>query len=145
MSGSMIVAARTALLAGVGDTAAFADVDVNLSWDTASEARERLYTARARFAQKPASLKAGRTFRDETGTFQVVIRVEGIGQPQEWTSGRAVALGVVLEEWIADHRSTVAGLKWLDVRGDGELLEMFNDLGTLAVLAYTVTYDARLT
>lgn len=141
----MIVATRLAVLDALRPLAAFEDVDVRLSWDSGSEARERVYTARSRFTQKPASMRAGRTHRNEAGIFQVVIRVEGVGDDQETTSARAVELGTEVEDWIAENRSTVAGLNWLEVRGDGELAEMFNDAGTLAVLVYTVTYDARLT
>lgn len=141
----MIVAARLAVLDALRPLVAFEDVDVRLSWDSGSEARERVYTARSRFTQKPASLRAGRTHRNEVGIFQVVIRVEGVGDDQETTSARAVELGAAVEDWIAENRSTVAGLNWLEVRGDGDLAEMFNDAGTLAVLVYTVTYDARLT
>lgn len=145
MSGTMIVAARQALIDAMDPLAAFAEVECRLSWHAGSEAAERLYTARSKFAQKPASLRAGRTMRNEVGTFMAVIHVEGVGEDQETTSARAVALGLVLEEWVADHRSTVAGLNWLEIRGDGELVEMLNDLGTLAVLAYPIAYDARLT
>lgn len=145
MSGTMALAARQALVDALGPLAALEDVECALAWNSGSEARERLYTARSRFTQKPASLRAGRTHRNEAGTFQLVIRVEGVGEDQAATSQRAVDIGLAAEEWIADNRSTVAGLEWLEVRGDGELAEMFNDLGTLAILAYTVSYEARLT
>lgn len=145
MSGTQVVAARLALLDGLAELAAFEDVDLAIAFDTASDARERVYTRRPRFTQKPASLRAGRTHRNEAGTFQAVVRVEGVGVDQDTTSARAVVLGTALEEWVADNRSTIAGLNWLVAEGDGELVELANDLGTLAILTYTLAYDARLT
>lgn len=144
MSGSQILAVRTALIAGVDALPAFDGVECALSWKADSEAIERLYTRRAIFEQTPASLKAGRTFRDERGQFEVVIRVEGVGDDQATTSARALTLGTALEEWVADNR-VVAGVQALKADGRGELAELFNDEGTLALLAYTFTYTARLT
>lgn len=144
MSGTQIVAVRQALITGVDALSAFDGVECALSWNASSEAAERLYTRRATFDQKPASLRAGRTFRDEQGRFEVVIRVEGIGKDQATTSARAVALGTALEEWVADNR-IVSGVQDLRAEGRGELAELFNDLGTLALLSYTIAYRARLT
>lgn len=145
MSGTQAVAAREALLDGIAALPAFEAVDVALAFDTASDARERVYTRRPKFTQEPASLRSGRTHRNEQGSFQAVVRVEGVGVDQSTTSARAVALGVLLEEWVADNRSTIAGLDWLVAKGDGELVELANDLGTLAILTYTLAYSARLT
>lgn len=144
MSGTQIVAVRNALIAGVSALGAFADVECALSWNAGSEAAERLYTRRATFDQKPASLRPGRTYRDESGRFEVILRVEGIGKDQATTSARAVTLGTALEEWVADNRSP-AGVNSLAAQGRGELAELFNDLGTLALLSYTFAYTARLT
>lgn len=145
MSASQIVAARSAVVEALRPLEAFEGVECGLSWNADSEARERLYTARARFSHKPASLRAGRTIRNEVGSFQLMLRVEGVGDDQATTSERALALGLVVEEWVADNRCTIPGLMWLEIRGEGELGEMFNDLGTLAILSYPVTYEARLT
>ena len=144
MTGTRIVAVRQALITGVDALPAFDGVECSLGWKSDSEAAERLYTRRPIFNQEPASLRRDRTFRDERGTFEVIIRVEGIDDTQETTSTRAVALGTALEEWVADNRSP-AGVMWLAAKGRGELAELFNDLGTLALLSYTFAYQARLT
>lgn len=146
MSGTLIVAARQAVITGVDALPAFDRVLCSLSYKADSRAREMLYTADARFEQEPASLRAGRTHRQETGTFAVVIRIEGIGKDQAYTSDRAVDLGVALEEWVADNRIPAgSGLQWLVAKGRGALDERFNDNGTLARLIYTFEYSARLT
>lgn len=155
MAGTLIVEVRSTLLAGVAAATEFATIDlkghkpkVSLSYPLGAKDREKVFTRRARFTHAPASLKAGRTFRNETGLFEVVILVEGVGESAETTSTRAVTLGTAFEEYVADNRTlggAVTGLNWLVVEGDGELAELMNDRGTLAELTYSLKYDARLT
>jgi hypothetical protein len=155
MAGTLLVAVRSTLLTGLGAQTAYTTADakghkplLSLGYPLGAKDREKVFTARARFTHAPASLKAGRTFRNETGRFDLVITVEGVGESQATTSARAVALGTVLEEYVADNRTlggTVTGLNWIVVEGDGQLQEMFADSGTLAELTYPLKYDARLT
>jgi hypothetical protein len=155
MAGTRIVAVRSTLLTGLAAMSAYTTLDakghkplVSLGYPLGAKDREKVFTTRARFSQTPASLKSGRTFRNETGNFNVVITVEGVGESQDTTSARAVTLGLALEEYVADNRTlggTVTGLNWLVVDGDGELAELMNDRGTLAELTYPLKYDARLT
>lgn len=144
MSGTQALAVRKAVIDAVAALPAFSAVECAVSWNAASEAAERVYTRDSVFDQKPASLRAGRTFRDEAGTFVVVVRVEGIDKAQAATSQRAIDLGVLIEEWVADNRS-LAGVNSLRAEGRGQLVEAYNDLGTLALLSYTIAYSARLT
>jgi len=148
MAGTKIVAVRAAVLTGIGGLTAFAAVPhVDLTWKKG--VREQAFTTRAAFRQEPASMKAGRTFRDEEGTFNLVILIQAVGKEKDaqWAAERAVTLGVAAEEWIADHRTTtgVAGVNWVTVTGAGSLTELYGDRSSIAELIYPVRYTARLT
>lgn len=155
MAGTLLLAVRQGLIDGLGTLDAFTTLDtkghrplLTLGWPVGKKDREKVYTQRARFTHAPASLRAGRTFRNEQGFFELAIWVEGVGLSVGDTSARCVTLGTAAEEWIADNRTlggTVTGLNWLVVEGDGELTELFNDSGSLCFLTYPIKYDARLT
>lgn len=152
MAGTLIVAVRRALMVGVAGLPEFFEDDVMVSekWPLGEKQAEMVYTVDpTNFAHAPASQKAGRTFRNEVGTFNVEIRIEGIDMSPEDTADRAVALGTAFEDFVADNRhgfnEDIPGLNWLVVDGDGELVELWNEHGSLAVLRYPIKYDARLT
>ena len=152
MAASIIVAVRSALVTGLATAIAadggMADVEVSFQWKADWQRRERIWTRNARFTHAPASMRSGRNFRSEVGMFEVAILVEGIGRNAEWSATRALVIGQVVEQYIADRKNNelaVAGLQTLTVSGDGSLTEMFNDQGTLAELSYPIQYTARLT
>ena len=152
MAASIVVAVRSALATGLATAIAadggMADTEVSYHWKANWQRRERIWTRNARFTHAPASMRSGRNYRDEVGTFELAILVEGVGQNAEWSATRALTIGAVVEQWIADRKNNelaVTGLQTLTVSGDGSLLEMFNDQGTLAELNYPVRYTARLT
>jgi hypothetical protein len=150
MAGTRIVAVRRALMAGVAGLPEFFEADATVSelWPLGAKAAEMAYTVSSRFTQEPASLKSGRTFRNEVGMFDVEIRVEGIDLSPEDTADRCVFLGTAFEEFVADNQTLfgqVEGLNWVVADGEGELVEMFNEHGSLAALRYPIKYDARLT
>jgi hypothetical protein len=146
VAGTILVAVRNAVIEGVKYEPDFSRTSTNYAWKAGDKSRVKIFTRRGRINHESASMKAGRTFRNETGYFDLVILVEGVSQAQEVTSQEAADLGLLLEEFIADHRNAldIPGLKWIAVEGDGELSEALNDKGTLAELSYTVTYNARL-
>lgn len=144
-----IVAVRKGLTDALADLAAFADASVNFAFKVGDKKRERAWTQDARFTQSPASLRPGRTFRDEIGTFALRILVEGVAKDPYWTSNRAVALGLAAENFVANHANWGNGalgveIQTLTIQGDGELVEAFNDKGSLAELTYPIRYTARL-
>lgn len=146
--GSLLVAVRTLLIDGLNNLPEFADVEATFGYKVGSKRRERCWTQNALFSHKPASLRAVKTFRDEVGTFDLIILIEGIGKDVEWTSGRAMDIGHTVEDWVATHASwegAIPGLKWLIADGDGALAEAFNDKGSLAELTYPLKFEARLT
>lgn len=148
MAGSRIVAVRSALIAGLDALSALDGVDVIYAWKFDHELpRERIFTNRARATHTPASLKAGRTFRNEQMTFDLVVRVEGVDMTAAETDTRALVIGAVVEEYVADNRTlggAVTGLNWIVVSGL-ELNNLSNDRGNLSELTYSIAYDARLT
>jgi hypothetical protein len=148
MAGSRIVAVRSALITGLAAVPALSAVDVIYAWKFDEVLpRERIFTNRARATHTPASLKSGRTFRNEQMTFDLVVRVEGVDLTAEETDTRALVLGTACEEYVADNRTlggTVTGLNWIVVSGV-ELNNLSNDRGHLSELTYTLAYDARLT
>ena len=149
MAGTKIGDVRQHVADSIAALAAFDDVKVTAAWDVGSRARERVYTTGAKFKQEPASMRgSGRTYRDEAGSFEVILRIEGVGKTPDWTIDRAITLGTAIEEWVADHRNIAAdvpGVEWLVAKGDGRLIERFSDKGTLVQLSYTLAYHARLT
>ena len=148
MAGSRIVAVRSALIAGLDALSALDGVDVIYAWKFDAELpRERIFTNRARATHAPASLKSGRTFRNEQMTFDLVVRVEGVDLTAEDTDTRALEIGALVEEYVADHNTldgTVTGLNWIKVTGM-ELNNLSNDRGNLSELTYSIAYEARLT
>lgn len=147
MAGTLIVAVRSALTDALAALPEFEAARVDMTWSPKPQVREQVFTTDARFTHETAGLKSGRNFRNETGTFELDVLVEGVDQSMTDTTARAVELGVVAEEWIADHKNSlgVSGVNWIIISGDGRLLEMYEDRATKALLGYTVTYNARLT
>lgn len=144
MPSSVIVAARKAVVDGLRPL--LADVLVTYSWDPDARDREQVFTMRPRGEQSPSSLKAGRTFRDETGRFQIVVHVELVGGDAEEADDRAIALGRVVEEFVADNKNSlgVPGLNWI-VMESWEMNGGPSDRAFISQLVFTVRYNARLT
>ena len=149
MAGTAIGDVRKHVSASLAALAAFDGVLVTTAWKVGGRHRDRVYTTKAKFRQAPANMRGtARTFRDETGSFEVIVRIEGVGMNPDQTIDRALTLGTAVEEWVADNRNIatdVPGVEWLVADGDGRLQERFSDKGTLVELAYTLAYRARLT
>lgn len=148
MAGTILSSVRSALITGLDAQAGLDGVLVTYAYKQDRRQRECIWTQNARLNHVPASLRSGRNYRDEVGLFDIAVLVEGVAKTQEWTSDRACDLGLIVEEYIADRKNNelaVAGLQTLQIAGDGELQEMFNDAGHMTVLALPVRYTARLT
>lgn len=145
MSGTQVVVVKKALVAALDALPALDGVAVQYAWKPNQTVRERVFCGRAFGQHKPANFKAGRTHRDERISFDLTVLVEKPAGSAEDAETRAVAIGTVIEEWVADHRiQTIPSVKWLVVEGDVELTSMFNDSGHMAELVYTITFAAYL-
>lgn len=149
MAGSLVVAVKQALIDALqgmtGDAEDLEGVAVRYAYRSDTSERERIWTGRARATHTPSSLKSGRMFRDEDMTFDLTIVVEKVGGTAEDAEDRAIEIGTVVEEYIADNKTLgVAGVKWVRV-ASAELTPLMNDRGAMAELVYSITYQARLT
>lgn len=149
MAASIVVAVRKAVIAGIKAALNDPKVSVTYGYQGADDdrRREQVWTDRVRSTHEPAGLKAGRNFRDETLDFDVVVLVAGVGKPPEDTDTRALQIGAVVEEFLADRKSNelgVPGLNWLRVTGF-ELNNGYAPKGSLSEIRYAVRYNARLT
>lgn len=150
-STSLLVQVRSAIVAGLQPVYA-ADptteqVLVEYAWKASVSARERIWTGTSTFSTAAAAMRSGRNVRQETGRFDLIVRVEGIDRTAEWTSTRALQLGQVADDWISVRKNNelgITGLQTLTIDGDGTLLEAFNESGYLADITYPVKYTARL-
>lgn len=149
MASSVVVALRNAVVTGLQALPALSAVQVTYGWPGDDLAqRQRIFTNRARAGHEPASLRNGRTYRNEAGTFEVTIQVVTPASSAYEADTAAMTLGQSVEEYVADNRTalaaTVTGLLW--VRTDGfELTNLYNDTGYISELTYTIRYSARLT
>lgn len=147
MAGSVVVAAKKSLVTLLQARAGLTLVQVAYGYpgdDTVKP--ERIFMGRSRADHDTAALKAGRRFRDETGTFEVVVQTLLLNKTVEQAEERAVQLGLEVEECVADNKylAGVAGLKWAIVSAS-ELNSGHNEHGSVAELILTITYNARLT
>lgn len=153
MARSVILEVRRALVTGITQALADSDTDfsgvsVTYAWEGAKDdsRREQVFTNNARATHDPAALKAGRNFRNEDMTFDVVVLVIGVGLPPDETDARALDIGEVVEEFIADRKSNelgVTGLNWIRV-ADFASQNLTHPDGSISELTYSVTYSARL-
>lgn len=146
--GSLLVEVRSFVISSLSSLPEFQDVETTFGYRVGSKRRERCWTQQARFNHEPAGMRATKTHRAEDAAFDLVILVEGIGKTAEWSCTRALEIGVAAEDWCATHANwtgQVEGLNWLQIQGDGALVDGFSDKASLAELTYPIRYQARLT
>lgn len=150
MAGSILVAVKRKVTTDLAALPALTNegVSVEYAYNAKVTNRDRVFLGRGRAIHDPASLKSGRTFRNERMSFDLIAVTELVGGTAEDAEARVVnTLGLVVEEYFADNRTlggAVAGLNWVVVSGF-EVVSLFNDRGHLAEATYEITYDARLT
>lgn len=157
MGGSRVVAVKKAVMDGLaaaygalsdfnGTTSAEHVVEVKYGWHENWKAAEKVFATSARGQTPPAAMRSGRNHRDESGTFELVILVAALDGDAWEAEDRAMDIGTVAEEWIADRKSgeLAAGNYSLRIT-DWVLVSRSNVKGHLAELTYTVAWTARLT
>ena len=151
MPSSQVVALRKAIRDGLKTALATAgpagnQVQTEYGWPGDDLAQsERVFLSAARGDHKPASMRAGRTFRDERGELDVIVQVEYPGGDAESSDDRAIALGQIVEEWFADRTDSngVPGISQVLV-ARWPLDNLYNANGSFTELVYTITWRARL-
>lgn len=152
MAGSALVSVKTALIQLLGERPNLDGVQKSYGYpaDESTRERERIWLGRVRLEHTPASMRAGRVFRNEEGDLDVVVEVEAVGESPQSADERALAIGLEIEEAVADNTETgndpdngITGLV-LTVRG-GDVDNAFNDKGSLTRIVYTLHWRARLT
>lgn len=153
--GSQIVAVRAGMVAALAALPAYTSTgptgqkpDVSFGWKHNWKKREKVWTQNARFTHEPASQRAGKTFTNETGEFELVIFVHGVNITQEVTSTRVADLASAAWDWAQSHANRDAldlGLSELLIVGDGAIPEGVDSTGApLAEMTLPVRYRARL-
>lgn len=146
MAGSAIVAARKKARDGLeavfdGDP----EMTVTYAWNPESSDKRQIFTMRAEGQTPPASLRSGRTFRNEDARFRVVVHVDEPGASPEEADEIALEYGTAVEEFFADNRTPdVPGLNWWVV-DSWEMTGGPTGQSSISQLIYTIHYDARLT
>jgi hypothetical protein len=156
--GTQLVAVRAALIEALAELPEYLapgptgqTPELSFGWRTGWTRREQVWTQRARFEHEPASMRATKTYRNEVGYFDLMIRVEGVGLSQQVTSERVAELMAAAEDFIATHAnwntgSIGDGLYELQVVGDGVLAEELDEQGGgRAQINVPIRYKARLT
>lgn len=144
MPSSAIVAARKYVRDALAQRLD-SDVEVTYSWNPMSTAAYQVFTTRARGEHEPASMKSGRTFRNETGRFDVAVHVVESGGNVEEADEVALELGKTIEQFFADDRHPdIPGINWWVVEA-WTLEGGPGDKAAVAQLIYTIQFNARLT
>lgn len=154
--GSLITAVRSLVVDGIAATTAFTTPDptthqkpdARFGWRADWKAREKVWTGNTEFTHSSASMRSGKTFRNEEATFELTLLIAGVGQTEEQVSQRMDVLGAAVEDWCAVHGNwdgQVVGLNWIAIEGHGSQTALFNDKGVLLERVYPITYRARLT
>ncbi len=151
--GTQLVAVRAGLIAALAALPEFADYETTYIPMKGSKARKRCFTDRARMNHSPASMRATKTFRNEEGTFDLVLYIEGLGGEADpaTLSDSLHDVGTAAEDFIATHANWdgdalgTSGLNWLQVEGEGGFAEGWTDKGLAVSLTYPIAYRARLT
>lgn len=148
MAGSVQRLVRQGVIDALAALPDLDEVRVSFAYEFGQDVRERIFTTRSRALTPPASMKAGRNFRDEAAQFDIVILVEGVGLSTSETEERMDEISVVVEEWLADNKTgevlDVTGLNWIH-QDSWEVTDLGNDRGALVEKVITVSYNARLT
>lgn len=154
MSGPIIVTVRKKLIDAlkpvVQGTAGMSHVSVVYQYPTGNEEpAEIVWTQNAQLDMQSASLRAGRNYLNESSSFDLVINTSRPGFDVLEAAQRVIDIGVVVVEWIGDHKNGDAlgidELITLSVAGAGTQDEVLIETGVAGRMQIPITYTARLT
>jgi hypothetical protein len=138
MAGSTMVAFKSALVVNLAALPGMAGVKVSYADPGDKALKENVWCGRITDNEHEAvALRAGRRRREENFTAEVFIEVVGTRLTAERAETRALALGLVLEEYLADNPK-------LDGSVDGLAFAVISSM-ELATLETTEGPQTRLT
>lgn len=144
MAGSIMVTFKTTLLEAIGVMPGMAGVKVSFADPGENALKENIWFGRiSDNDHDPVALKAGRRRREENFTLEINVEVGGTRLTPERCETRALALGLLIEEYIADNPKldgTVDGLLFAVVSG----MELFTSQTTDGPLTrHTIDVDVK--
>lgn len=94
---------------------------------------------------EPTALRAGRRKRDEDYTIYIFVEVTGTGRDVAKSEDRAIELGILVEEMLADDTTVQGsvGTGWAIISGE-RLVTVTNSDGHRTQLRYEVSVKSRL-
>jgi hypothetical protein len=147
MAGTTMVAVKQALVDQLGALPALADAFVSYGHPGERGRKELIWLGDVRIGdQEPVAIKAGRRRREESYELELNVEVAGTKLAPERSELRAVELGTVVEEYLADHpmlSPPVAGVLFVVVTG-ATLRTVDTSNGPVSRLTFTVQVKARL-
>lgn len=147
MAGSTMVAFKSKLVSELAALPAMAGVKVSYGDPGDLALKENVWCGKITDNEHEAvALKAGRRRREENYTADVYVEVTGTRLTVETAETRALALGLVLEEYLADNPKldgTITGLLFAVVSGM-ELSTLESTDGPHTRLTVSIDVKARL-
>lgn len=151
MASSAFVSVKTDLITTLQARPGLDNVDITYGipgpdWSE----KNRVFLGRVRLEHDPGPMRPGRVHRNEVGTLEVYCDALVIDGEQDEADGAALALGLELEETVADNRNLGHDpdngiyVQAVTVRG-GEVTAGVHEEGSIARIVYTVQWQARLT
>jgi len=144
--GSVGVAVRSAVMTGL-EAALTVDGEVTYGYTFSPQILEHVYSGRSFGDTPPASLRAGRNYRNESGTFEINVLVYKPGGSLLDADERADELQGDIEDWIADRKNNELGVTGLSsiivTRWAADYFQTDNGMASLRTI--TVAWTARLT
>lgn len=147
MPSFVISAAKQALVTLLSARSGLTGVVVSYGYPGDDQAgTETVFTTNARAQDVPSGLKAGRTFYQETGEFEVRVFVKKPDGAPTATEARCEALATEVTQCVADNRTlgSVPGLNAVTL-DRWDMQSMYGVTGTITEINLTFKYQARLT
>jgi hypothetical protein len=146
MAGSTIVAVKQALVTELSALGGMSAVSISYAHPGERGGKEILYCGVVRDGDHEAvALKAGRRRREENYELDVQIVVSGTKLTEERSETRAMVIGTLAEEYLADNPTIndVPNVRFVVVSGI-EMETITTSNGPLTQLTLTVSVKARL-
>lgn len=149
MPGTNVVAVKRELCERLRASSAPALVGVAIVYSEATQKtlpRERITFGEPRFVHSQSAAANGtRVPRTEQATIECWVHVRMQGRPPEQCDARAVEIGAVLEEYLADHPTLDGAIPALEmVRvADGDIGHVIDAEGTWSQITYRIAAVSR--